>query len=47
MRLADVIDTLAENKQELEALVQRVDKIFKINKIDISVEDKEHQWHPE
>ena len=50
---ADDIDALAEEKQELEALVESLDKTCKRYKLEISqcgedqTEDKQCQWHPE
>ena len=52
LQFADDIDALAEEEQELEALVESLDKSCRRYKMEISVEktktdDKQHQWHPE
>ena len=48
---ADDIDALAEEEQELEALVESLDKTCTRYKMEISAEktkdDKQCQWHPE
>ena len=52
LRFSDDIDALAEEEQELEALVESLDKTSTRYKIEISAEktktdDKQCQWHPE
>ena len=52
LRFADDIDALAEEEQELEALVESLDKTCTRYKMEISAEktktdDKQCQWHPE
>ena len=52
LRFADDIDVLAEEEQELESLVESLDKTCRRCKIEISAEktqtdDKQHQWHPD
>ena len=52
LRFADDIDALAEEEQELEVLVESLDKTCTRYKMEISAEknqtdDKQHQWHPE
>ena len=52
LRFADDIDALAEEEQELEVLVESLDKTYTRYKMEISAEknqtdDKQHQWHPE
>ena len=53
LRFADDIDALAEEEQELEALVESLDKICTRYKMEISAEktnqtdDKQCQWHPQ
>ena len=39
LRFADDIDTLAEEEQELEALVESLDNTFTRNKIEISAKE--------
>ena len=46
LRFADDIDALAEEEQELEALVESLDKTCTRYKMEIS-DDKQCQWHPE
>ena len=40
-RFADVIDVVAEEKQELEALVESLDKTYRRYKTEISAEKKQ------
>ena len=52
LRFADDIDALAEEEQELEALVEILDKTCTRYKMEISAEKtklmtKHCQWHPE
>ena len=52
LRFVDDIDALAEEEQELEALVKSLDKTCTRYKMEISAEkdqtnDKQRQWHPE
>ena len=50
LRFADDIDALAEEEQELEALVESLDKTCTRYKMEISAEKTkliECQWHPE
>ena len=52
LRLADDIDALAEEKQELEALVESLDKnlhtVFDGDQCgEDQTDDKQRQWHPE
>ena len=48
LRFADDIDALAEEEQELEALVESLDKTCTRYKMEISAEKtKQCQWHPE
>ena len=52
LRFADDIDNLAEEEQELEALVECLDKTCTRYKMEISAEkkqtdDRQCQWHPE
>ena len=49
---ADGIHAITEKKQELEALVESLDKTCTTYKMDVSAEktktnDKQRQWHPE
>ena len=52
LRFADDTDALAEKEQELEALVESLDKTCTRYKMEISAredqtDDKQCQWHPE
>ena len=47
LRFADDIDALAEEEQELEALVESLDKTCSRYKMELSADDKQRQWHPE
>ena len=52
LRFADDIYALAEEEQELEALVKSLDKTCTRYKMEIGAEkdqtnDKQRQWHPE
>ena len=52
MFIVDDVDALAEDAQELEALVESSDKTCKRYKMEISTakgpyDDKQRQWHPE
>ena len=44
-RFADDIGALAEEEQELEALVESLDKTCTRYKIKDQTDDKQHQWH--
>ena len=49
---ADDTDTLAEEEQELEALVESLDKNYTRYKMEVSTDKtktdaKQRQWHPE
>ena len=51
LRFSDEIDTLAEKEQEVEALVESLDKTCTMYKMEISadktkIDDKQRQWHP-
>ena len=47
LRFADDIDALAEEEQELEALVESLDKTCTRYKMEISAEKTKLIWHPE
>ena len=47
LRFADVVDALAEDEQELEALVESLNKTCTRYKMENSADDKQCQWHPE
>ena len=52
LRFADDIDALVEEEQELEALVESLDKTCKKYKMEISAEKtkvmtNKRRWHPE
>ena len=47
LRFADDIDAVAEEEQELEALVESLDKTYTRYKMEDQTDDKQCQWHPE
>ena len=46
LQFADDIDALAEEEQELEVIVERVDKTCKRYKMEYQINDKQRQWYP-
>ena len=46
LQFADDIDALAEEEQEQEAIVERVEKTCTRYKMEDQTNDKQRQWHP-
>ena len=47
LRFADDINAQTEEEQELETLVENLDKICTRYKMEIQTDDKQRKWHPE